>query len=51
MISKGIPKVNIGLIWVKSTSTYKTGDSDHYHVICTMMKSCFHNTESNLLTY
>ena len=34
----------------KVTSTYETGISDH-HMIYTMLKSCFQNTESKLLNY
>ena len=34
----------------KFTSTYETGISDH-HMIYTMLKSCFQNTESKLLNY
>ena len=29
----------------KFTSTYETGISDHHHMIYTMLKSCFQNTE------
>ena len=33
------------------TSTYETGISDHLHMICTMLKYCFQNTEPKLLNY
>ena len=35
----------------KFTSTYETGISDHHHMIYTMLKSCFQNTEPKLLNY
>ena len=35
----------------KFTSTYEKGISDHHHIIYTMLKSCFQNTESKLLNY
>ena len=35
----------------KFTSTYEVGISDHHHMIYTMLKSCFHNTEPKLLNY
>ena len=35
----------------KFTSTYETGISDHHHMIYTMLKSYFQNTEPQLLNY
>ena len=35
----------------KFTSTYETEISDHHHMIYTMLKSCFQNTEPKLLNY
>ena len=35
----------------KFTSTYETGISDHHHMIYTMLKSCFQNTEPKFLNY
>ena len=35
----------------KFTSIYETGISDHHHMIYTMLKSCFQNTEPKLLNY
>ena len=31
--------------------SYETGISDHHHMIYTMLKSCFDNTEIKLLNY
>ena len=35
----------------KFTSTYETGISDHHHIIYTMLKSCFQNTDPKLFNY
>ena len=35
----------------KCSDSYETGISDHHHMIYTMLKSCFNNTEPNLLNY
>ena len=36
---------------LKFTSTYKTGISNHHHMVYTMLKSCFQNTKPKLLNY
>ena len=35
----------------KFISTNETGMSDHHHMVYTMLKSCFQNTEPKLLNY
>ena len=35
----------------KCSDSYETGISDHHHMIYTMLKSCFNNTEPKLLNY
>ena len=35
----------------KFSGSYETGISDHHHMIYTMLKSCFNNTEPKLLNY
>ena len=35
----------------KFSGSYETGISDHHHMIYTMLKSCFNNTELKLLNY
>ena len=35
----------------KFTSTYETGISDHHHMVYTILKTCFQNTEPKLLNY
>ena len=35
----------------ESTCSYKAGISDHHHMIYTVLKSGFHNTEPKLLNY
>ena len=35
----------------KFSGSYETGISDHRHMIYTMLKSCFNNTEPKLLNY
>ena len=35
----------------KCSDSYETGISDHHHMIYTMLKSCFNNTELKLLDY
>ena len=35
----------------KCSDSYETGISDHHHMIYTMSKSCFNNTEPKLLNY
>ena len=35
----------------KFTSTHEMGISDHHHMLYTMLKSCFQNTEPKLLNY
>ena len=35
----------------KCSDSYETGISDHHHMIYTMLKSCFNNTEPKLLRY
>ena len=35
----------------KFTSSYEMGIGDHHHMIYTMLKSCFQNTEPKLLNY
>ena len=35
----------------KCSDSYETGVSDHHHMIYTMLKSCFNNTEPKLLNY
>ena len=36
---------------LKFTSTYETGISDHHHIIYTVLKTCFQNTEPKYLNY
>ena len=35
----------------KFSGSYETGTSDHHHMIYTMLKSCFNNTQPKLLNY
>ena len=35
----------------KFTLTYKTGISNHHHMVYTMLKSCFQNAKPKLLNY
>ena len=35
----------------KCSASYEAGISDHHHMIYTMLKSCFNNTEPKLLNY